>query len=132
MPPLIVLTDDNDFGRGMLKMLLEVCGNYTVIDTPSALEALSICRTQAVSLLICDYLRPDINGREVLQRLRANPTTAHIPFMLCTAGWYNPWEEADLNLDGYLLKPFEPDELVATVQHLLEERRLSGQLIPLL
>ncbi len=119
----IVLTDDNDFGRGMTKVFLETIGGFQIIDTPSALEALSICHNQSVSLVICDYLRPDMNGREVLRRLRSDSTTAHIPFMLCT-GLVNPWDEAELDVDCLLYKPADPNELIVNVQRLLENGRL--------
>lgn len=123
----IVSTDDDRTVLFFIKMFLEQLGSFQVISTPWADEVLSICQSQEVSLVISDIKRPDMDGRELLRRLRANPTTTHIPLMLCTAGWLEPWEEAELNLDGFLFKPFEPEELVATVQQVLEKQ---GHLLP--
>jgi len=117
LPP-IVLTDDDKFGRVMTKWFLEQEGGFQVIDTPSGEEVLRICQSQAVSLVISDFLRPDMDGRELLRRLRADPTTAHIPFMLCT-GLFDPWDEVELDVDCLVYKPFDPDEYVVTVQQLL-------------
>ena len=80
----------------------------------------------AAGLVVLDVMLPGMDGMQVCQALRAEPTTASVPIIMLTARG----EEADrvrgleLGADDYVTKPFSPKELVARVAALL--RRASA------
>lgn len=94
-------------------------------------------RAQTPSLVLLDIMLPGEDGIEVLQKLRAAPSTARLPVMMLTAKGTEYDKVLGLNMgaDDYLPKPFGMMELVARVKSLLrrageeekgEEYRLGG------
>jgi twitching motility two-component system response regulator PilH len=66
---------------------------------------------------------PGVNGVELTRRLKADPLTAHIPVLIVSASaQQRDFEVARAaKADGYLTKPFDPDELVGTVAQLIAD-----------
>jgi DNA-binding response OmpR family regulator len=83
-------------------------------------EALSAIQTQLPSLVVLDVMLPELDGLEIMRRLRADPTS-DIPVILLTARS----QEVDrifgleLGADDYVTKPFSPAELVSRVKAVL-------------
>jgi two-component system, OmpR family, response regulator MprA len=80
-------------------------------------------------LIILDLMLPDIDGVDVCQQLRANPTTRDIPILMLTAK-----DEVrdrivglDAGADDYLTKPFDFDELVARIRAILRRQKRSTE-----
>lgn len=80
----ILHTDDEVPLLDLFNLLL-VREGLTVLRTTSGHEALEICQHVPVSLVITDISKPDLPGMQLLQRLQADPNTAHIPVMFLTA-----------------------------------------------
>jgi len=77
----ILLIEDNDDDRAMVKKLLEKAG-YGVLDAESGEKGLCLASEHRPSLIILDVMMPDMDGWEVLGRLKASPDTADIPVMI--------------------------------------------------
>lgn len=79
-------------------------------------------------LILCDLMMPDLDGFGVLARVRANPTTASIPFIFLTARGDRNDMRSGMNLgaDDYLTKPVRADDLLAAVRARIERFRLSA------
>jgi DNA-binding NarL/FixJ family response regulator len=76
-----------------------------------------LARRDRPQLVVCDITMPEMNGHRVLETLRAEPATAHLPFIFLT-GWGERDDiRAGMNLgaDDYLVKPIEPADLIAAV-----------------
>ena len=117
----VLVVDDDDVIRQLISVNLELEGFEvtTAVDGLDCLEKVKQVRPAVVTL---DIMMPRLDGWEAASRLRADPETADIKVVLLSARA----QEADLQrgdrigVDAYLTKPFDPDELIATV------RRLAG------
>jgi two-component system alkaline phosphatase synthesis response regulator PhoP/two-component system response regulator VicR len=103
---------------------------YEVVTAFDGKDALEKVEAERPDLVVLDVMMPFIDGFEVLRRLKADPDTAEIPVLMLTAkaqdrdilqGWM-------LGTDGYLVKPFNPQELLTWVRRTLEarEHELAG------
>jgi len=115
------VVDDDDLLTALVRATLERAG-LRVLTAGTGLAALSILEHESPALIISDVNMPDLDGFELLHRLRANPTTAWIPVLMLTTRRATADVVAGLALgaDDYLPKPFTPDELVARVTSKLE------------
>jgi two-component system response regulator MprA len=114
----IVVVDDDDRLTEMLRRLLAHAG-WSVAAATSGAEGLRLAQDPEVELVILDVGMPDLDGFEVLRRLRAGG--AALPVLMLTARDAIEDRVQGLNsgADDYLVKPFAPPELVARVGALL-------------
>ena len=115
----MLVVDDADAIRELIAVNLELEG-YDVdraADGEDALEAVSRQRPDVITL---DVMMPRLDGFATIERLRGDPSTADIPVVLVTgrASAADLARGEALGVDGYLTKPFEPAELLATIQRL--------------
>ena len=117
----VLVVDDDDVIRQLISVNLELEGFdvETAFDGQDCLDKVKAVKPAVITL---DIMMPRLDGWEAASRLRADPETAGIKVVLLSARA----QEADLQrgdrlgVDAYLTKPFDPDELIATV------RRLAG------
>jgi len=117
----VLVVDDDDVIRQLITVNLELEGFEvaTAVDGQDCLDKVKDVDPQVVTL---DIMMPRLDGWEAASRLREDPETAGVKVVLLSARA----QEADLErgsrigVDAYLTKPFDPDELIATV------RRLAG------
>ncbi len=85
---------------------------------------MQLIRQELPDLVILDISMPVLNGFEVAQALLADPKTAHIPLIFLSA--YGQQREIDTGLATgvalYIVKPFDPDELLESVEKLLAQQ----------
>lgn len=110
----IVVVDDNEDNRELLRLLLEACG-YPVYATSSARNALRVlAHLPRPRLVLLDFMMPEMSGIEVLDAMRGDKALARVPVVFVTGA-----EEMGEIHDAHVLhKPFEPDELLALVEDL--------------
>ncbi|WP_441299687.1 response regulator transcription factor [Adlercreutzia sp. ZJ141] len=86
------------------------------------------CKSSLPDLVLLDIMLPDVDGMEVLSRLRADAATAALPVMMLTAKGteYDKVCGLDAGADDYLAKPFGMMELVSRVNALLRRARVSA------
>jgi DNA-binding NarL/FixJ family response regulator len=120
----ILVIDDDPKMRAQIAALLQSEG-YATLEARNGREGVALAQKERPALVLCDITMPEMNGHRVVEALRADPATAHVPFIFLT-GW---GEKADLragmNLgaDDYLVKPAEPAELLGAVKARLQRRR---------
>lgn len=97
---------------------------HQVITAHDGEEAVRKVREELPDLVICDVMMPKKDGFAVLQELRAEEMTQGIPFILLTVKAQDAdlWEGYETGADAYLTKPFNPTELIETVERVLEEK----------
>jgi CheY-like chemotaxis protein len=118
----IMVVDDNPDIITIVKTILEGRG-YTVFSASSGPELLSILPNHKPDLIILDIMMPEMDGLEVLTRLKGKAETATTPVILLTAkvqyedvlGGYK------LGADYYITKPFTSTQLVNGINLLLGE-----------
>jgi len=113
----ILVIDDESWLREMIRLALEQQG-FEVVEAMDSADGIARAREQRPDLILCDVNMDKAGaGYTTLSKLREDPTTAAIPFILMTgladaAGMRHGME---LGADDYLPKPFKVDELYATV-----------------
>jgi two-component system response regulator MtrA len=118
--PLVLIADDNADILALVKAILERSG-YEVVAEKDGAEALASVGARKPDLAVLDITMPNIDGLEVLRRLRADGTTSGLPVVLLSA----LAQEADvergfaIGASAYLRKPFSPRELTERVAALL-------------
>lgn len=116
---LVLVADDNDDIRDLLKARLTARG-FRVITAADGQEALDAVHEHSPDLVVLDWVMPVIQGHELCVKLKTDPATARIPVMMLTARA----EEGDrllgldLGADAFMVKPFDIDELDATLRRL--------------
>jgi CheY-like chemotaxis protein len=121
-PYILVVDDDSDFREG-LRAALEMKG-YQVEEAGNGKDALERIAQKPPLLVLLDLQMPVMNGRELLQKLRAAPDTQDVPVVIIS-GFGFEWEAELMGAQGYVGKPFEPEELERTITALLRPRLVS-------
>jgi YesN/AraC family two-component response regulator len=98
---------------------------FTVLTAADGLEALQLAMKFVPSLVLTDLMMPRMNGMELTKKLKEDERTSHIPIILLTAKNESQSRLGALRTgaDDYLTKPFSPDELLARITNLIEQRK---------
>jgi two-component system, OmpR family, phosphate regulon response regulator PhoB len=105
--PTILVADDEPEIRELVAYRLSQAG-YAVVQARDGEEAFRLVAGQVPDMAVLDVMMPRLNGFEFSRRFRRSPATQRLPVLLMA--------------DGYLTKPFSPDELLARVEDLLARR----------
>ena len=126
--PLLLLIEDNVDVVEYLEDCLSA--QYRILVAYDGQAGLEKAFEQAPDLVISDVMMPEKDGFEVCDTLKTDPRTSHIPVVLLTARADADSRIAGLRrgADAYLAKPFHEEELLVTVEKLLENRRRLQQL----
>jgi CheY-like chemotaxis protein/anti-sigma regulatory factor (Ser/Thr protein kinase) len=120
----LLAVEDNDDTRRLLERLLSKNWTPTVVSTPA--EALEAAAETAFDAVLLDInLGADLDGVDVMRRLRKDERYAEVPFVAVTA-YAMPGDEegfADVGFDAYLGKPFTQKELLRVLQQSAKEKR---------
>jgi DNA-binding NarL/FixJ family response regulator len=124
--PLTILVVDDDLGtRLSISDYLELSG-YLVITANDGQEALAMVDEYHPDLIVTDIVMPQMNGYELVRRVRQQPAFRLLPVILLTAR--TKTQERILGYqsgcDLYLPKPFELEELAAAIRNLLERSQI--------
>ena len=118
----LMLVDDDPNLILLVKDYLEFRG-YQVITAENGREALELLEEQIPDLIICDVMMPQMNGYNLVQHIRENLATEWVPVLFLSAKGQIQDRVKGLNTgaDVYIVKPFEPEELVAQVESSLKQ-----------
>ncbi len=122
MTAKLVLAEDEDGIRNNLARLLRMEG-YEVWAGANGRLALELVFQHQPDLVISDVMMPEMTGHQLIQALRADARSAHVPVILLTAraDRGDVREGMDLGADDYLTKPFQRDEVLSSVRSRLEK-----------
>jgi signal transduction histidine kinase len=117
----ILVVEDDPSMLEILVFLLEDEG-YTVLAADHGEAALSLLQKDRPDLIVSDVTMPGMSGFDLYERIRSRIDWAQIPFIFLTARGQRAdmRRGMELGADDYLVKPFEPEELVAAVKVRLE------------
>jgi CheY-like chemotaxis protein len=125
----ILLVEDEDMLRGLIKELLELKG-FAVLEACQGLEALSLIkeRGRGVDLVLTDVVMPHMSGSELVERLRAEMPDLKVIFMSGYTGASNASIHKSLEMPGvaFLQKPFRLNSLISQVEELIGGVKTAG------
>jgi two-component system OmpR family response regulator len=118
----LLVVDDEQFLREAVATLLSSLG-FAVTSAGTGTEALRLARTRPFDLLILDVMLPDLDGFEIVRRLRRDRN--EVPVIFLTAKDTREDKVAGLTMGGddYITKPFHLDELTARLRTVLRRTR---------
>ncbi|NIJ10851.1 DNA-binding response OmpR family regulator [Saccharomonospora amisosensis] len=123
MTTILVVDDDADI-RDLVAFKLEMSGYdvNTVGDGPAALSAIA---DNQPDLVVLDVMMPGMSGYDVCRQLREEPATRHLPIIMLTARAQDRDVDTGFSsgADDYVVKPFNPQELLRRVSALLGRAR---------
>lgn len=123
MTKLLVVDDDAHI-RELVKVFLQNEG-LEVIEAMDGVDALSQLATEKVDMVIMDIMMPNMDGWALCEEIRSFDTD--LPILMLTAKGETSQKVKGFHLgtDDYLVKPFEPAELIVRVKSILKRYRIS-------
>lgn len=124
----ILVVDDSSVMRKIIVKFLNVMGLDKTIEAEDGLAALDIINLNTVDLILSDWCMPGMCGIELLKKIRKNPATKMIPFIMISAeSQRHLLEQAyDNHVDHYIVKPFTLDILLHGINKVTGGSRFSG------
>lgn len=116
MTKVLVVDDDINIVK-LIKLYLEK-EDYTVYTAHNGVEALEVWKKENPSIIILDIMMPEMDGNSVCREIRK---TSDTPIIMLTAKGetFDKVLSLELGADDYLVKPFEPKELIARIKAIL-------------
>ena len=121
----VLYVEDNDDNVYMLKMRLELLGDFKVLAAENGEKGCEMAATERPDIILMDLEMPVVDGWEASRRLRANPQTRDIPIIALSAHALAGEREKALaaGCNEFDTKPIEFDRLVATIRQVLARRK---------
>jgi two-component system chemotaxis response regulator CheY len=116
----ILAVDDSPSMREMVRIALDSAG-FEVAQAVDGQQALELARQSSFDLVLSDVNMPEMNGIELIRALRAEAAYRHTPILMLTteASPERKREGKEAGATGWIVKPFDPAQLVATMQRVL-------------
>jgi len=119
MKPLILIVEDNERNRKLVRTILEFRG-FDVAECADGEPAIALAKSRRPALILMDIELPKLDGIAALQRLRADAETAAIPVIAVTAS-VTPSQRQRITtagFDAYIAKPIDVETFGETIQRL--------------
>lgn len=132
MATKILIADDDPDIRDILKLTLSE-ENYETIEAQNGEEALEIIRSKPLDLALLDYKMPKMDGRQVCNLVKKDLLLQHLPIIMVTGKGEisDRVSGIDAGADDYIVKPFEPKELLARIRMILRRTQRDLEANPL-
>jgi twitching motility two-component system response regulator PilH len=117
----ILVVDDSRTQRRLMATTL-TAANFVVHTADNGIQAIEQAQNCAPDIVVLDIIMPHLNGYEVCRRLKRHPKTQHIPIVFCSS----QCSQSDIywglkHADAYITKPFQREELMGAIAHLLKK-----------
>ncbi len=127
MSQCILVIDDQSDSLDRYSLLIRTfLPHVEVLTETDGSAGVKIAKDRRPQMILLDVKKPGMDGVEVCRRLKAEPLTADIPVLMVSgilAGAENRVEGFNVGAEGYLCKPFAPEELMVQITHLLRLKR---------
>jgi DNA-binding response OmpR family regulator len=114
---ILIVEDSNEILENTAE-ILQLAG-YNIATAVNGVEGLKKAISEKPDLILCDIMMPQMNGSQMLGELKKNIATKNIPFLFFTASAEKSEikEGLDSGAFDYIVKPFDPDELVNIIRN---------------
>ena len=114
---ILVVDDDTAILDMIAQVLIEE--EYDVLTASDGRTAITLAHQELPRLILLDLMMPEMNGWQVIDELRTSPQTRPIPILLLSARREMSRTADELGVTAYLEKPFDLDDLLERVRHIL-------------
>jgi DNA-binding response OmpR family regulator len=124
---MILCIEDEQEMIDLIRLILNRRG-FEIRGANSGKEGLEIIRNDHPDLVLLDLMMPDMDGWEVYQQMKADEATRNIPVIVVTARAQSIEKVLGLHIakvDDYIVKPFSPQELLSSVDKVLERKQTA-------
>lgn len=124
----LLLADDSVTIQKVVELILAE-ENFDIKAVNNGEEALSIISSYKPDVILADIEMPKMNGYQLCEKIKKDPSTKHIPVILLT-GAFEPIDEElvkHVNADDYIVKPFESQELISKINAVLTTSSVLGE-----
>jgi DNA-binding response OmpR family regulator len=121
----VICVEDETEMIDLIRLILSRKG-YEVIGAYGGKEGLETIRKELPDLVLLDLMMPDMDGWEVYQQMKADATTRDIPVIVVTAKAQSIDKVLGLHIakvDDYVAKPFSPQELLDSIENVLNRKK---------
>ncbi|GGA16524.1 response regulator transcription factor [Psychrobacillus lasiicapitis] len=120
----LLVVDDEEHIRELIKVFLQNEG-FSVLEAVDGMDALSKLESEKIDMVIMDIMMPNMDGWELCKEIRTYKED--LPILMLTAKGETTQKVKGFNLgtDDYMVKPFEPAELIVRVKSILKRYRIS-------
>jgi two-component system chemotaxis response regulator CheY len=115
----LLLIDDSEFARDLLKLILEGEGHVVVGEAADGIEGVEKFKILRPDLVILDMILPGMNGLKVLQAIRAVDEDAKVLILSADGQEDSVRTTAKEGVDGYIIKPYKKQVLIKEVSNLI-------------
>lgn len=121
MPKSILIVDDSQFVLDINSFTLSSVG-FKVYTAHGGHEALEIMSTEQIDLVVVDINMPGMDGYTLIRKLRADRVLQEMPAIIITteAEAADKKKGFDAGANAYIVKPFQPEELIGQIRLLIE------------
>ena len=120
----IVCVEDEPEMIDLIRLILARKG-FEVLGATGGMEGLELIKSEQPDLVLLDLMMPDMDGWEVYQQIKADEKTRSIPVIVVTAKAQSIDKVLGLHIakvDDYIAKPFSPQDLMASVEKVLQRQ----------
>ncbi len=116
----VLVVEDSAPQREMISELLAKSGMSVSIAT-DGVEALEQVKSIKPDIVVLDIVMPRKNGYEVCREIKSDPSTQNVPVVICSSKGedFDKYWGMKQGADAYIVKPFQPKELIGTIKQLL-------------
>jgi two-component system chemotaxis response regulator CheY len=117
----VLIVDDARFMRLVLRRILTQAGHEIVGEAKDGVEALNLAKQNTFNLVITDVNMPNMDGISLIRELRTLPDYKFTPMLMLTteSGTDKKSEGKSAGATGWIVKPFNPDQLLATIKRVI-------------
>jgi twitching motility two-component system response regulator PilH len=122
----ILIVEDNPDTRDLLALYLRKAG-FLVVIAVDGQEGLSMAKAEKPDAILTDLMMPNLDGLEMVRRLRSDADTARIPIVIATAHG-KLLDERFTGADQVILKPFDLNHLARTIKEMILQSLIKQRL----
>ena len=124
----MLIVDDDPLMRDLLRRSLERMGFTQIYAAPDGAEALPLAQSQRPAVIVSDYEMPTMHGLQLLKAVRQDPDLAGTVFIMLSGAANDAVAEkaTELGANGFITKPFFPDDLKQRIDSVYREATGAG------
>lgn len=123
-PIRVVYVEDDPEMINLITMILSKRG-YQIMGANGGREGIEMILKEIPDLILLDLMMPDVDGWNLYQQVKSNPTTSQIPVIVITAKSQPIDRVLGLHIakvDDYICKPFHPKDLIQSIEKVLQKQ----------